>query len=257
MEKLKYLPVLMYHNVIEKKNAKVWNNFCVELPAFEKQMDYLVENGYTCLNFEDLENIIKGTKECPKKPIMITFDDSYCDTVNNVVPRLAVRNMKSIFSVVTGYIGKNSSWEREVDGTPTITEEQIKKYAGPLLSFESHSEGHIHLTRHSVREVEKELADSKKKLETLTGQKVRAVFYPYGSNNENVRSYSVKAGYMFGVAIASSNKTVIPDPLEIRRVYVKPTDSLLDFKRKISPWYLRFRGFKEYYKLKNKRSGHE
>src|SRR3989339_271872 len=114
MEKLKYLPILMYHNVIDRKTAKVWNNFCIEPVQFEEQMKLLVDQGYTCLNFEDLENILQGQKGCPGKPVMITFDDSYFETVNNVIPVLAAKGLKSIFSVVTGYIGKQSKWEKEV-----------------------------------------------------------------------------------------------------------------------------------------------
>jgi peptidoglycan/xylan/chitin deacetylase (PgdA/CDA1 family) len=245
MEKLKYLPVLMYHNIIDKKKANVWDNFCIEPDKFEMQMDLLVKNRYNCLDFEDLDKILKGQKECPEKPIMITFDDSYIETVNNVVPLLAEKNLKGVFSVVTGYIGKESRWEKENSGYLTVTEEQIKKYIGPLFSFESHTANHVHLTNHSVREVEKELSGSKEILEGITGRKVRAVFYPYGSYNENVKSFAAKAGYMFGIAIASSKRTVIDDLFEMRRVFIKPSDSLYSFKRKIAPWYIWFRGLRE------------
>ncbi|MFH1073468.1 MAG: polysaccharide deacetylase family protein [Candidatus Firestonebacteria bacterium] len=245
MEKLKYLPVLMYHHIIDKSLAKSWNNFCVEPVQFEKQMDLLVRLRYDCLNFEDLDNILKGRKKCPDKPVIITFDDAYSETINNVIPLLALRNLKSVFSVVTGCIGKQSSWEIEGSEYPVVTEEQIKKNIGPLVSFESHTEKHACLTSHSAQEVEKELTGSKITLESLTGQKVRAVFYPYGSYNENIKSLSAGAGYSFGVAIASSKRTVIQDLYEIRRVFIKPSDSLSAFKRKITPWYLWFRGIKE------------
>ncbi|OGF47172.1 MAG: hypothetical protein A2231_09455 [Candidatus Firestonebacteria bacterium RIFOXYA2_FULL_40_8] len=253
MEKLKYLPILMYHNVIDKKLTQVWNNFCIEKVQFEKQMAFLLKKGYTCLNFEDLENIIQERTECPKKPVIITLDDSYCETVNNVVPILVSKNMKCVFSVVTGYIGKKSSWEKEVDGSLTITEEQIKKYSGSLVSFESHTENHVHLTKHSVKEVERDLENSKKTLESITGRKVRAVFYPYGSYNANVKSFTAKAGYLYGLAIGSSKPTVTEDLFEMRRVYIKPGDSLFDFKRKISRWYIWFRGIREAYKRSRER----
>ncbi|OGF48042.1 MAG: hypothetical protein A2452_04635 [Candidatus Firestonebacteria bacterium RIFOXYC2_FULL_39_67] len=245
MEKLRYLPVLMYHNVIDKKTAKKWNNFHVETIQFEKQMDILVKRGYTCLNFEDLENILKGQKESPEKPVMITFDDAYLETINNVIPILALRKLKSVFSVVTGCIGKKSNWEKEIDGSLTISEEQIQKYTGTLVSFESHTENHAYLAMCSVQDAERDLVNSKNTLESITGKKVRAVFYPYGNYNENVKSCASKAGYMFGIAIASSKRTVLQDYFEIRRVFIKPTDSLVDFKRKIAPWYIWFRGFRE------------
>lgn len=245
MEKLNYLPVLMYHNIIDKTSVKASSNYCIEPRQFERQMDYLVEKGYNCINCEDLENILQGRIEVPEKPIMITFDDAYSETLNNVVPLLAAKKIKSVFTVVTGYIGRESSWEKENSSYLTATEDQIKKLAGPLVTFESHTKNHLHLAGLSLSEAEKEMVKSKEFLESITGRKVRAIFYPYGSYNENVKRLAAKAGYLFGFVIASSKKTVIQDLFEIRRVYMKPSDSLSDFKRKIAPWYIWYRGRRE------------
>jgi hypothetical protein len=38
--------------------------------------------------------------------------------------------------------------------------------------------------------------------------------------------------------------SVTADLLALRRVYVKPTDTLGDFSRKISGWYLTYRAWK-------------
>lgn len=245
MEKLKYIPILMYHNILERKNSKEWNNYCLEPGKLARQLDYLLKKKYTTLDFADLEEIINGGKTCPKNPIMLTFDDAYSDTLENAMPLLISRDMKGIFPVVTDYIGKASDWEKYLPSYITVTREQVSNNKSPLISFESHTSKHTHLTLLTPKELNLDLVGSKDLIESITGVKVRAVFYPYGSYNDKVKNASAKAGYKFGLAIATTKKTVNEDLFEMRRVFIKSSDSLFAFKRKISAWYLRYRGLRE------------
>ena len=77
MEKLKYLPVLMYHHIGEQKKGESPSNFCLEPAELELQLDYLVKKKYTPLDFSDLEAVLLGAKPCPQRPVMLTFDDAY------------------------------------------------------------------------------------------------------------------------------------------------------------------------------------
>ena len=245
MEKLKYLPVLMYHNIGEQKKGVSPSNFCLNPAEFELQLDYLLKKNYTSLDFADLEAILSGAKPCPKRPVMLTFDDAYFETLEKVAPLLTSKNLKGIFSVVTDYLGKASTWETENSASLTVSETQIREYQNALISFESHTAGHKNLAQQTPEENLSDLSLSKKRLESVTGKRIRAVFYPYGDYNEKVKAAAAKAGYIFGLAIATTKRTTMEDALEMRRVYIKSSDSFLDFKRKIANWYICFRGFRE------------
>ena len=245
MENLKYFPILMYHLIVERKNARVWDNFCLEPAELAAQLDYLVRKKFTAINFADLESILQGSRLCPQKPVMITFDDAYFESLKNAAPLLEARNLKGIFSIVTDYIGKENKWQKANATEMTASRENIVKYKGPFISFESHSAKHSHLPRLAPEEIERDMSNSKEVIENITGEKVRAIFYPYGSFNENVKKAAAKAGYKYGLAIAASKRSVTEDLLEMRRVYIKSSDSIGAFKRKVSSWYIYFRGIRE------------
>ena len=246
MADLKNIPILMYHHILPAElAAKVEDNAFVSLRDFEAHSGALSAGGYTTIDFAQLADMLDGKKPVPDKPVIITIDDGYEETLANVSPVLRKNGQKAVIGLVTGCLGAFDDWQKaRKEYFKIIDAKQVKEYSQNGFSFISHSETHRFLTSLDGSELARELANSREEIEKLTGKPVNALIYPYGDNNERVRAGLAAAGYRFGVSISAGTKYVLEDPLDLRRVYVKKGDSVRTFMRKISPWYLWYRGFR-------------
>ena len=89
------VPVLMYHAV----GDDCWGeeSLFVKPEELEKQLQYLSENGYETIFFEDLSHI-----EQYEKPVLLTFDDGYDDNAETLLP-----------SAPAGPAGSTGTWASE------------------------------------------------------------------------------------------------------------------------------------------------
>ena len=93
------VPVLMYHAV----GDDCWGeeSLFVKPEELEKQLQYLSENGYETIFFEDLSRI-----EQYEKPVLLTFDDGYDDNAETLLPLLQKYGMKATIFLIAGDVGK-------------------------------------------------------------------------------------------------------------------------------------------------------
>jgi len=102
------VPIIMYHSLLEKKTNE-WNIFP---SAFEQDLAYLAENGYTTVNISQLIDYVYQGTPLPEKPIVLTFDDGYYNNYSQGMPLLEKYDMKMVLAV----IGKNSDhWTAHAD----------------------------------------------------------------------------------------------------------------------------------------------
>jgi peptidoglycan/xylan/chitin deacetylase (PgdA/CDA1 family) len=109
--------------------------------------------------------------------IALTFDDGYLEhfRVAQVLNSLGVRGT---FFLISG----QESW----NGHPLLTRKKELIHRMYLMKHEigSHTVSHPNMTTLREEEVLQELAESKQRLEEITGSEVRGFAYPYGSFNE-------------------------------------------------------------------------
>ena len=111
------IPILLYHDFVTTVPDSDPDNFnYINTPeSFEENIKVLLENGYTFISMEELNEAINKKIELPEKPILINMDDGYYSNYEYIYPILKKYNVKASIFVVTDKIGK------EVDG---------KKYLG-------------------------------------------------------------------------------------------------------------------------------
>ena len=73
------IPILLYHDFVTTVPDKDPDNFnYINTPqSFEENIKTLLENGYTFISMEELNDAYNGKIEFPEKPILITMDDGY------------------------------------------------------------------------------------------------------------------------------------------------------------------------------------
>jgi peptidoglycan/xylan/chitin deacetylase (PgdA/CDA1 family) len=77
----------------------------------------------------------------------------------------------------------------------------------------------------------KELRESREALETLLGEPVRTICYPWAQHDAGVRTLARQAGYTCGVAIRRRLNRDDTDPMALHRIPIRYLDST---------WHLRW-----------------
>ena len=223
------LTVLMYHHVGPARPGTV-PNMTVSPKQFELQLRWLKKRGYLGIKPSDWLGWLKNGKSLPKKPVLITFDDAYEDTAEYALPLLKQYGLDSAVFVVTRRIGGTNTWDEE-QGFGTLklmSAEKIQYWALNGVEFGGHSLTHPDLTKLSYEARRTEIAECKKDLSNLLGLEVVSFAYPFGENDDDVRSV-VSDHYDLGFSIEEGINYLQTDPYRLCRTYIGPEHSLLEF----------------------------
>ncbi|HSG27566.1 MAG TPA: polysaccharide deacetylase family protein, partial [Candidatus Krumholzibacterium sp.] len=117
--------------------------------------------------------------------LMITFDDGYASDYSIALPLLVENGLRGMFFVTTGWTGSRGYMD----------EGMIRGLVEAGMAIGSHGETHRYMTDISDGELARELADSKKRLEDITGASVGSLSAPGGRIDGRVAAAAVRAGY--------------------------------------------------------------
>ena|GEM_PF-769749 len=210
------VPILYYH-LIDDHLYGPYPSMFVSPKEFDKQMNYLKNNGYTVIPLDEIEQSDRYTK-----PVIITFDDGYADNYTNAYLILKKYSFKATIFLISGLIGKPGY----------LNKDEIRQMQD-LVSFQSHTVSHPYLTRLSAKLQDYELAESQKEIEAITGSKVDALAYPIGDYNQQVidiaRHYYKYAVLMVPGGIYHTGD----DPYLIKRLNIQRGLGIDDFAKKV------------------------
>ena len=180
----------------------------------------------------------------PQAPrwVGISFDDAYESVWEHAMPELLRLGIPFTVFVPTGSSGRRPAWVHS-DRHPfwqekVMTAERIRELAAlPAVTLGSHTVSHPRLTRLSTAEAERELKDSKRALEDITGRPVDLLSFPHGDWNPQLVDLAQAAGYrrLFGIEPVRLEGAKLP-PV-VGRVAVEPGDTTLEFLLKLKGCY--------------------
>ena len=204
------VPVLMYHYIRAYNDPadQIGINLSVAPQTFARQLDYLIEHGYTSATLNDfVEHRLK------EKSVILTFDDGYADHYTEAFQALAARAMTGTFYIVTNAVGKSGS----------LTWDQIRQMQAAGMQIESHGPSHRDLTILSQKDQLTELVESKKTIEKELGKIVRHFCYPSGRYTAETPALVKSAGYETAVTTKAGVASYTVNPYELPRVRVNNT----------------------------------
>ena len=177
------IPILLYHSISDDNSR-----MSLKVNIFENQIKYLKNNGYTSINFNEID-------QSAKKQIIITFDDGYKDVFFNALPILKKYDFKATCFFVTNLIGQVNSWDikkKDFSKKEIMNFNDINNWISSGMHIGSHSHNHIDLTKISEKNLLNELEFSKKILEDKFNNIDNIFCYPYGKVNQNVYALTKK-----------------------------------------------------------------
>ena len=95
------LPILMYHSVLRDPSRS--GDYVVTPDLLEQDLAFLASHGYTTLFPSELAQAVLHGEALPEKPVILSFDDGYQNTLTYVLPLLERYDMKAVASVVGSY----------------------------------------------------------------------------------------------------------------------------------------------------------
>ena len=193
------IPVLNYHQI----NDLDHNLLTINSKQFDRQMQYLADNGYTTITPDELADSLDSGKKLPEKSILITLDDGYKDNYTCAFPILKKYSMKATIFLITDYVNtypKYLNWN------------EINEMQTADINFESHTLSHIDLTKAATDvDLRKQLVNSRKVLEWRLHKKINFIAYPGGAYNTHVSEAAREAGYRGAFTVNfGSDRTGMP-----------------------------------------------
>lgn len=92
------LPILMYHGIQE--NSKKESEYFISVARFESDLKWLKKHGYTTVLPSQITAYVDRGEALPEKPVLLTFDDGYCNNYTYAFPLLEKYHMKALISLI-------------------------------------------------------------------------------------------------------------------------------------------------------------
>ena len=201
------VPIIMYHLIT--KNSRYVGKHGITPTELENDLKYLKDNGYETVVISDLIAFVRKGRNLPKKPIVLTFDDSNSSDYRYLYPLLQKYDMKAVLSVL-GYAVDEctelSVKQKEPRIFPNSTWGQLKEMGqSKYIELQNHSynlhgaTGSARRKGESVENYHKRLKDDLTKMqhriEEMTGIKPTAFTYPYGLISESSHEVLKELGF--------------------------------------------------------------
>ncbi len=188
------VPILMYHYVEYVKDEK--DTTRISLNTFPHVLDLQIQTlknaGFTFLANRQLTEYMNGNGVMPEKSVVLTFDDGYRDFYTDAYPILKKHNAPATQYVVSGFFNDPNY----------MTQSQVVEIAKDgLVEIGVHTDSHPWLAEKNKAFLQKEIMESKTKLEKLIDQEIVSFAYPYGSFDVASINYVKKSGFTSAVSV--------------------------------------------------------
>ncbi len=231
LKRIRKIKILMYHRVLPEKPGKKSRWHYVTVSEFRRQMNLIDKLGFTPITFYDYQLYLEGKLTLPAKPILITFDDGYVDTLENAIPVLIEYNMRAVVFVMGNRSLKSATWDEtgDSDYCPLMSDDQIRTVQQLGFEIGAHSLNHFELTRLTEYDTLVEVSSSKLAIERILNSPIQTFSYPYGSVDERVKKVVSDSGFLFGCGVYSGSSKFSQTNMDFRRIAVNQYTSKLKF----------------------------
>jgi peptidoglycan/xylan/chitin deacetylase (PgdA/CDA1 family) len=201
------IPVLLYHSV-PRTASEASDPLAVPYERFAAHLDAVLASRRVPLTIGEIAGGLRGEYPLPERAVCITFDDGYDNTLD-AIELLCERGLRASLYVTTGQIGTEHM----------IGYEELQHLAArpDAVELGAHSVTHPRLDELSPPAVEREVSESKRRLEQLLGRPVTSFAYPYGAHDRRVRQAVIAAGFHSAAAVKNAISHREDDPWAIAR----------------------------------------
>jgi peptidoglycan/xylan/chitin deacetylase (PgdA/CDA1 family) len=236
------LPILMFHSVSDDPENGVSPYFKTNTApgVLRRQLSQLAGQGYRTVDLLEAVGVLLAGNRPPEKTVVITFDDGFRDFYIHAFPALLEHGFTATVFLPTAFI---SDQRRSFKSTECLTWSEVREMRSRGVGFGSHTVNHPKLVELSSSEVERELVESKARIEQQIGEAVRSFAFPYAFPQRNrffthdFRDILVQAGYGCCVTTELGRVRMGDDPYRLKRLPVNSLDDEALLRGKLEGGY--------------------
>jgi len=210
-----HCPILMYHYVgpLPADADRYRRDLTVEPALFRQHCAYLVENGYSTVNLDQLYLALSVGQPLPEKPVILTFDDGYAGMATYATPILQTFGLTGTFFVVQSFMG-----------TPGyLTWDEAAGMLNLGMEIENHSATHPDLRGQSEEVLMQQIEGPAQVIETTLGRRPRFYCYPAGRFDDEVIRVLQATGHLMAVTTNDGTLHSSQEPYQLKRCRVRNT----------------------------------
>jgi peptidoglycan/xylan/chitin deacetylase (PgdA/CDA1 family) len=222
------LRVLCYHRILPTRSSP----YTVTTDQLDAQLSYLVRSGFHFIRARDL----LSDSPLPTRPLLLTFDDGYVDTLEHALPVLRRHGAKATVFIVTAYTGDRARWDD--NGAALMSAQQLRELDPEIIELALHSHSHRAFDAMTIDDIEDDLRKNLEFFRRYALAVTPALAYPYGSRpkrrmaelSSRLASLGIPLAFRLGNRL---NRLPITAPYEIQRINVNGEASDAVFRRKL------------------------
>lgn len=215
--------VLGYHAV---GPASRWV-FSISPARLEAQVRAVLRRGLRPLTFGQL--CATGADDV----FAVTFDDGYRSALRLAAPLLERLGVPATMFAVVSYADAGRVGDARREDVEALSWDELRDLAARGWEIGSHTVSHPRLTGLGPEDLDRELRESKARIEAELGAPCPSLAYPYGDHDDRVVAAAAAAGYEHACVFPPTHAH--RGPLAVPRVGVKRTDGRVRFALKTSP----------------------
>lgn len=190
------VPVLCYHRISDGPKSE----YRVSPATFTSHMKILADSGYHSISPDQLYDYLVDNKSLPEKPVLITFDDSRVEHYEIAAPIMEKNGFRGVFFIMTITYNKKNY----------MTTDQILQLAKAGHTIGLHSWDHTMVPKYKeAADWQKQVANPKKKLESIVGKPVEYWAYPNGVYDHN-GAEELSKYFKLSFTLYSKRDSVVP-----------------------------------------------
>ena len=176
LHKNKYCNVIYFHDVV---NEGGYSYMKIEKQRFISLINYLVDNDYNTLKFDDLND--DNNLKFKRKNILIAFDDGWLSNYTEIFDFMQSKGVKYNIFLSIKSIGTDSRF---------LNWEQVAKmHESGIVGFGTHTYNHVDASNLNEEEKIIEFNLANEIFEAKLGYKAEDFCYPFGYYSEEANEY--------------------------------------------------------------------
>jgi peptidoglycan/xylan/chitin deacetylase (PgdA/CDA1 family) len=186
------------------------------------ELRWLASHRYHAVTLHDVHEYWHGRLRLPRKPIVLTFDDGYRGQVTIADPLLKARGWPGVLNLEVAHV---------VHGG--LTPRMIRRLLADGWELASHTLTHPDLTALDSRQLEHEVAGSRRWLRRRFGVDVDFFCYPSGRYDRDVIAAVRASGYL-GATTTEPGLARRTGPFRLNRIRIDAGDGVRGLAEKLA-----------------------
>jgi peptidoglycan/xylan/chitin deacetylase (PgdA/CDA1 family) len=218
------VPILMYHVIASPPSSAQLPELYVDPKTFDKQMEWLKQQGYTGVSLNQVYDAWFKGGELPEKPLVVSFDDGYRSQYVYARPELRKLGWPGVLSVIAGRVGMPNA---ELSGA------MVQRMINDGWELDSHTINHVDVSQASGAQLQQEVGGSRKMLQQRFHQPVNFFCYPSGRYNAQAEQAVRAAGYL-GATTTDEGLASKGEMYTLKRIRVDGSDGVSGLEQKLN-----------------------